>query len=232
MTVVTISNQKGGVGKTTTAANLGVLLSRHGRRVLVVDADPQFALTRQIGVEERSLGVNLVDVLAGRAAAADAIVGHVHGVDVIAAAPAQSVSFISRSLGWASPEEPLVAKRPRVLRRFRPANGAWRRCFRRLAADVPPCAYSQNIRREMPGMTAATTTPLQSKFGPIVADAAGTITVQEASDVLDCSRFRVCELLNPSEGRVGRVLVTDVLALKSFVPPSALEAAPAAKLVG
>ena len=78
-------------------------------------------------------------------------------------------------------------------------------------------------------MTAATTTPLQSKFGPIVADAAGTITVQEASDVLECSRFRVCELLNAS---AGRVLVTDVLALKSSVAPSAREAAPAAKLVG
>jgi hypothetical protein len=63
---------------------------------------------------------------------------------------------------------------------------------------------------ETPAMT-ATTTPLQSKFGPIVADAAGTITVQEASDVLDYSRFRVCELLTTG---AGRVLVTDVLALK------------------
>jgi chromosome partitioning protein len=88
MTVVTISNQKGGVGKTTTAANLGVLLAHRVRRVLVIDSDPQFALTRQLGVEERSLGVNLVDVLAGRAAAADAIVRDVYGVDVIAAAPA------------------------------------------------------------------------------------------------------------------------------------------------
>jgi hypothetical protein len=77
-------------------------------------------------------------------------------------------------------------------------------------------------------MTAVTTAPLQSKFGPIVADAAGTITVQEASDILDFSRHRVCELLTAS---AGRVLVTDVLALKSVVPPSELDAAPAAKLV-
>ena len=77
-------------------------------------------------------------------------------------------------------------------------------------------------------MTAATTTPLQSKLGPIVADAAGTITVQEASDVLEWSRFRVCQLLNPS---AGRVLVADVLALKSSAQPSALEALPAVKLV-
>jgi chromosome partitioning protein len=86
--IITISNQKGGVGKTTTAANLAVLLARQHRRVLVMDSDPQFALTRQLGAEERALGVNLVDVLAGRAAAADAIVTDIHEVDLIAAAPA------------------------------------------------------------------------------------------------------------------------------------------------
>jgi hypothetical protein len=77
-------------------------------------------------------------------------------------------------------------------------------------------------------MTAATTTPLQTKFGPIVADAAGTITVQQASDVLDCSRLRIREVLTTSAGRVP---ITDVLALKSPVPPTTLKAAPAAKLV-
>jgi chromosome partitioning protein len=81
--VTVAAQQKGGVGKTTTAVNVGVLLARKGHRVLAIDADPQFALTRQLGLEQRSLGVNLVDVLAGRALAAEAIVADVHGVDVI-----------------------------------------------------------------------------------------------------------------------------------------------------
>lgn len=63
-----------------------MLLARRDRRVLAVDTDPQFALTRQLGLEIRSLGVNLVDVLAGRAGAPDAIVAGVHGFNVIPAA--------------------------------------------------------------------------------------------------------------------------------------------------
>jgi chromosome partitioning protein len=86
MTVTVVANQKGGVGKTTTAANVGVALALRGLRVLVVDADPQFALTRQLGLQDRALGVNLVDALAGRAGAHDAIVAGVRGLDVIAGA--------------------------------------------------------------------------------------------------------------------------------------------------
>jgi chromosome partitioning protein len=83
--ITVIANQKGGVGKTTSAANIGALLAARGLRVLLVDIDPQCALTRQLGLEARSLRVNLVDVLAGQATAADAIVSGVHGVDLIPA---------------------------------------------------------------------------------------------------------------------------------------------------
>ncbi len=87
MTITVVANQKGGVGKTTTAINVGILLARDRRRVLAVDTDPQFALTRQLGIEANSLGVNLVDVLAGRADVRDSIVAGVYGVDVVPGAP-------------------------------------------------------------------------------------------------------------------------------------------------
>jgi chromosome partitioning protein len=59
MMVCVVVRQKGGVGKTTTAVNVAVLLAHCGERVLVIDADPHFALTHQVGLEVRSLGVNL-----------------------------------------------------------------------------------------------------------------------------------------------------------------------------
>ncbi|MGK5084454.1 ParA family protein [Bdellovibrionota bacterium FG-1] len=48
--IITVANQKGGVGKTTTTMNIGVALAREGKRVLLIDADPQANLTSYLGV--------------------------------------------------------------------------------------------------------------------------------------------------------------------------------------
>ena len=61
--VIAIANQKGGVGKTTTAINLGAYLSRARQRVLIVDLDPQGNTTTGLGINKTELEHDLYDVL-------------------------------------------------------------------------------------------------------------------------------------------------------------------------
>jgi chromosome partitioning protein len=69
--VIAIVNQKGGVGKSTTAVNLGASLALLGRRVLVVDIDPQGNTTTGVGVDKRTVDRDVYNVLLQRAPVAE-----------------------------------------------------------------------------------------------------------------------------------------------------------------
>jgi chromosome partitioning protein len=76
--VIAIANQKGGVGKTTTAINLGASLAVAEKRTLIVDIDPQGNATSGLGVTDRSSRPTIYDVLIGQSELSDAIIEKVH----------------------------------------------------------------------------------------------------------------------------------------------------------
>ncbi|MGD9605881.1 MAG: ParA family protein [Leucobacter sp.] len=71
--IITVSNQKGGVGKTTTTVNLAAALARRGANVLVIDLDPQGNASTALGVPHRPEVTSVYDVLLGEQSIADAV---------------------------------------------------------------------------------------------------------------------------------------------------------------
>jgi chromosome partitioning protein len=85
MNIISLFNQKGGVGKTTSAVNIGAGLVQLGKRVLLIDLDPQASLTVSLGFNPTDSEVSVYELLDGKATTAQAIRSR-EGLDVIPSA--------------------------------------------------------------------------------------------------------------------------------------------------
>ncbi len=122
---IALANQKGGVGKTTTAINLGAALARDGMRVLIFDLDPQANSSAGLGV--RTEGLSSYDVLIDGAAPAEATVATaVERLSIVPATP---------SLAGAEVElVPMMAREFRLKRALEPARDG----YDYVLIDCPP----------------------------------------------------------------------------------------------
>ena len=126
--VIAIANQKGGVGKTTTAVNLSASLAAAEKKTLLIDGDPQGNATSGIGIEKSQIRANVYDVLVGDRKPEEAIIHSVHfaHLDVLPA-----------TADLAGAEVELVEKRNRE-RAMRDGIESIRKDYDFILIDCPP----------------------------------------------------------------------------------------------
>ncbi len=149
--IVTIANQKGGVGKTTTSVNLAAAVGAKGKKVLLVDTDPQGNATSGLGIEKRSVSVSVYDVL----------IGNAKTVDVIVRSPYKNVDVLPSNISLAGAEIELVDLPSRETR-LKYALSQVRDSYDYIFIDCPPSLGLITLN----GLTACDTVlvPIQCEY--------------------------------------------------------------------
>lgn len=130
-TVIAVCNQKGGVGKTTSTINLGAALAEYGRRVLLVDLDPQGALSAGLGVPHHELEQTVYNLLVPPQVATDEVLmrTRVDGLDLLpsnidlSAAEIQLVTEVGREQSLGRALHPVLDRYDVVLIDCQPSLG-------------------------------------------------------------------------------------------------------------
>jgi len=181
--VIAIVNQKGGVGKSTTAVNLGASLAVLGHSVLLIDADPQGNTTSGVGIEKRSIAEDSYSVLLGDVAVADATL----------ATEIPGLSIVPATINLAGAEIELVAALSRETR-LRRALESIRGRYEYVLIDCPPSLGLLTLN----ALTAATEVLI-----PVQAEYYALEGLSQLTNVV----ARIKDVLNPAL-RISGVLVT------------------------
>jgi chromosome partitioning protein len=152
--IITVANQKGGVGKTTTAINLATALAAIGERVLIIDLDPQGNASTGLGIDRRNREISSYDVIVGSAEVADAAVAPV----------VPGLSIVPSTLDLLGVEMEIAAAPDRVTR-LKSALQAHRAEENRFSYVLIDCPPSLNLLT-LNSMAAADSVlvPLQCEF--------------------------------------------------------------------
>jgi chromosome partitioning protein len=150
--IITIANQKGGVGKTTTAINLATALAAIGESVLVVDLDPQGNASTGLGVERKDRRLSSYDLITGAASISD----------VICPTGVPNLSLIPSTMDLLGVELEIAAERDRVFRIKSALESDEARGYSYVLIDCPPSLNLLTIN----AMVAAHSilVPLQCEF--------------------------------------------------------------------
>jgi chromosome partitioning protein len=161
--IFAIANQKGGVGKTSIAVNLSASMAHYGKRVLLIDLDPQGNATTGSGIDKTAIDKTVYEVLLGEASAAEARIRAEGAYDVIAA---------NRNLAGAEIE--MIAFDRREFR-LKDALDAVRADYDYMVIDSPPALNMLTVN----GFTAADSVviPMQCEYYALegLSDLVGTL---------------------------------------------------------
>ncbi|WP_053544819.1 ParA family protein [Corynebacterium deserti] len=148
-TIIAMANQKGGVGKTTSTINLGACLAEAGRKVLLVDLDPQGALTAGLGIRYDEVDVTVYDLMVDNNSTIHQAIHHTSVVDLdvvpanidLSAAEIQLVNEVGREQTLARALRPVMKEYDFIILDCQPSLGL-------LTVNALACAHGVVIPME------------------------------------------------------------------------------------
>lgn len=173
--IVAVANQKGGVGKTTTAINLAAALAEKGNKTLLIDMDPQGNASTGLGVMPEDRETTIYDVLIGDAQVSEAVVE----------TPIKNLSLLASNTDLSSVDVELMSDKARLLRLKNALQGFDE--YKYIFIDCPPSLNLLTLNAF--AASDSVIVPLQSEFFALEGLSQLMLTVKELRETLRSGLF-------------------------------------------